>query len=446
MAKKACLILGLMVGKAMPQRLAGTSLHCNSRGSRSLGGTPCRCDKPAAMPASDDVTPLPTSSWGLPSAGCPGNWTRYWTEVYPQQHRAWKAQGRVVVHCTHHTGLGNYLRSVPGALVYSMITEQALTLHCDDPQIMRSEGGRLVGMAQTVSRFLRGPHFDWNFEWQLPPSAPTVDLYAVMSNPDKFAWNASRGSRAKSMHSVFPRRLFQFTKRMPYFERYFGSTTAPWIKRKDSNLDGCLLRYLFAPKPELLRAAHQATGLHSSGGAELMPLAAMHVRVGDSVFAHDGWRAGGRWFAAAEMRTSPYDANPAAAFACLARLSDRGAPAREGGRGEGGRGEGRGGAARCMGCVVVSDSSEVEECARRLLNGPIVTPGHAVHLSASSHQEAHDTTNVRRIFLDWFLLAQSRSTLLMQVTHPHTPTPPHSHTHTHPHPRPHPRPRHSLLD
>lgn len=193
-----------------PSRLEGTSTKCDHR-NKTLTGV-CQCARPAPLPV-PEVSDTDERTWGLPSAGCPGNWTRYWTHVYPRLHREWRAKGRVVVHCTHHTGLGNYLRSVPGALVYSAITEQALTLYCDDRSIMKKEGGRLVGMAPTLAQFLKSPHFDWDFTFKLPADAPTVDLYAAMSQPHLFAWNATRGSRVHSTHSVFPRRIFQFTKR-----------------------------------------------------------------------------------------------------------------------------------------------------------------------------------------------------------------------------------------
>ena len=100
--------------------------------------TACRCSADAHSHAHGRIRPnshVANASddgaqvWGLPSAGCSAHWTRYFTEVYPRKHAEWRAQGRVVVHCCPSSGLGNYLRSLPPALIYSMVTEQALTLH-----------------------------------------------------------------------------------------------------------------------------------------------------------------------------------------------------------------------------------------------------------------------------------------------------------------------------
>jgi hypothetical protein len=138
-----------------------------------------------------------------------------------------------------------------------------------------------------------------------------------------------------------------------------------------------------------------ATALTATPGA-LMPTVTMHVRSGDKAFAHGGWSAPGKlWYAAAEVRSSPFDASPSGAFACLERLSDAIA-------------------ADCVSCVVVSDSSLVEECARRALPHVVISPGLPIHLAASNTNLTSDPINIQRIFLDWFLLAMSRSTLLLQ--------------------------------
>ena len=379
---------------------------------------------PAALfSSSPPAAPPQPSSWGLPSAGCPGNWTHYWTHIYPQQHREWRAQGRVVVHCTEHTGLGNYLRSLTSALVYSMVTEQALTLRCDRPELMQegARTGRPVDLPMHLARFFRGPHFDWAFPPNLPENAPTVSLYATQMSPALWAWNATHGSRVTSTLATWPRRMLQFSKSMPYFTRYFGRPASAEILRKDINLDGCLLRYLLQPRHALVRAVHKATGAVPDSD-RLVPIAAMHVREGDQQsFSHAGWQTrDGRWWMSHDVRYNSYDASPVSAFECLARLSSAVAEAAATSA-KPGLPLAHGPAERhlvptkraqwCAPCVVLSDSVAVEQCAQRLLDGPITTPGASVHLSASSNELASNETNIQRMFLDWFLLAQSASTL-----------------------------------
>ena len=131
----------------------------------------------------------------------------------------------------------------------------------------------------------------------------------------------------------------------------------------------------------------------------------MHLRVGDKAFTHAGWSKS-PWLFSFDSRPSPFYESPKAAFECLARLSRSAADLT--------RANERGAApAQCMSCVVVSDSVEVEQCARRTLTAPIVTPGLAVHLAASAGELASEQLNVQRIFLDWFLIAQSHATLLL---------------------------------
>ena len=304
-------------------------------------------------------------------------------------------------------------------LQYDPITEQALTLNCDDASTLSREGGRQVALPRLLARYFRGPHFDWGFDAHLPAhGVPTVDLAATQMSPQRWAWNASGGSRLVVDLAVHSRRVLMFSKRRPYFERHFGHSDE--ILSKALNLEGCLLRYLLAPRGSLQRVVRDVTGLHADGRA-LMATAAMHVRVGDREFAHEGWATGRRWYAADEVRRSPYEADPAAALACLERLSDGVEPPAATAAGRtafeaawaGGARRGPGGCMRR--CLVLSDSVRVEACARRTLARPVTTPGVPVHLSASAAHLAADATNVQRIFLDWLLLAQSRATLALDA-------------------------------
>ena len=366
--------------------------------------TACRCSADAHSHAHGRIRPnshVANASddgaqvWGLPSAGCSAHWTRYFTEVYPRKHAEWRAQGRVVVHCCPSSGLGNYLRSLPPALIYSMVTEQALTLACDDPPNFPLEHGGLLPsvLPGHLFKYFHGPHFDWSFPVKLPRGVPTVLLEGAQMNPGIWAWNESKGSRLVSTFATHARRVLLFSKSR--WAEKFDRASVDAILERNLNLDGCLLRYLLAPRPALQRAMRAATALTATPGA-LMPTVTMHVRSGDKAFAHGGWSAPGKlWYAAAEVRSSPFDASPSGAFACLERLSDAIA-------------------ADCVSCVVVSDSSLVEECARRALPHVVISPGLPIHLAASNTNLTSDPITIQRIFLDWFLLAMSRSTLLLQ--------------------------------
>ena len=122
------------------------------------------------------------------------------------------------------------------------------------------------------------------------------------------------------------------------------------------------------------------------------------MRAGDKVFAHGGW-ATKAWYAAAEVRMSPFDVSPRGAFACLERLSGRlahSAPASSGPAHGGRRPASEGGSGGgCFGCVVVSDSEQVEQCARRALPAVAITPGVPVHLAASAANLTDDPLNVQ---------------------------------------------------
>ena len=376
---------------------------CTALGNATPSDARCRCATAAAsMERVDAKLEQHKHDWGLPSAGCTGNWTHYWTRIYPEQHRRWRAQGRVVAHCTDHTGFGNYLRSIPAALVYSAITEQALTFMCDTGRSEQA-GFRQVALPRLLAKYFRGPHFDWAFEPSMPRRIVTVDLFQTQMQPHLWPRNVSQGSRVTSTLSTWPRRVLQFTKTWPYFARYFGPHATAEILKRGINLEGCLLRYLLAPKPVLQRAVLQVTGLPLLPH-RLLPVAALHVRAGDG---RSFVQSDSKWYMQHDVRASVYDANPAGAFECLARLSRASQVTSQLAAAQ------QGAAAACMPCVVLSDSSAVEECSRRSLGQPILTPGSSVHLSASPLHLATDATNVQRIFLDWLLLATSAATVMV---------------------------------
>lgn len=113
-------------------------------------------------------------AWGLPSEGCLAtNWTTFLVRDYPALHRQWRAEGRVLEHCSRSTGLGDYLRSLPSALVFSALTELALTLRCG---AQLKDEGRPSTMHAQVATYFTGPHFDWDFDSGIGAGEPPLRL------------------------------------------------------------------------------------------------------------------------------------------------------------------------------------------------------------------------------------------------------------------------------
>ena len=409
--------------------LAEAAATCRPRDD-TLRGTHCRCTQQLNTSSSEGFS---ASSWGLPSVGCPGNWTSFFVHEYPRLHAEWRKAGRVVVHCSMHTGLGNWLQGVGAALAYSLATAQALSLRCDKNSVLKFEAGRVVRLHEHLARYFRSPHFDWDFD---PPALPkkkgaarrTVDLSYSQHLPGKWAWNTSGGTRVITSMNVHVARVLKFS-RAHWVHRFDGREQAEAMLRTEpARLSGCLLRYLFAPTPTLAREVQEATGVVPDPTG-LMPLAALHVRAGDAhllvrehafnhrangtatqpashgqmapPFNHTSARKPSRL--GSDVRTGGgqlqlYQSSPNAVLECLQRLSEL----RDGSESH-----------ECVGCVVLSDSPWVTECGRRGLARPVTLPGDAVHLGASSKTASTTALNVGRIFLDWFLLAQSRATLHM---------------------------------
>lgn len=92
-------------------------------------GERCHCGRSSAT----GLQPAPgnESGWGLPTSKCPA--TPYLLREYPESHRRWLSEGRVLVHCSTSGGFGDYLRSIPSVVVLSMMLELALVLQCDVP-------------------------------------------------------------------------------------------------------------------------------------------------------------------------------------------------------------------------------------------------------------------------------------------------------------------------
>ena len=392
----------------------------------SVRGTGCQCSTRSAGADDQDEAeswePSPLEGWGLPAAGCVGNWTDFFVNEYPALHRMWRAQNRTVVHCSGHAGLGNWLRGLGAALMYSVFTKQALTLRCDDEVLMRLEGGRdhyAIKIHEPLAHFFASPHIDWNFDLPSNPHRKTVHLAMDQMKPHKWAWNYVGGSRVVTTLATYGRRVLLFGQG---HAKLFPSYAMSQMGRLGiQHLDGCLLRYLLAPRPAMRRAVREATNA-SLRATSLLPIAALHVRHGDSHMMNDdtatgvlhrthvglrthnksiennldGRQLAGLWDTARSAKNinpSFLEWNPVAALECLLRLSDR----NQG----------------CMGCMVIGDTPWVQRCGQRLFKAPAKFPGRAVHLSASSQAALEDTQNVHRVYLDWFVLAQSEASILL---------------------------------
>jgi hypothetical protein len=369
---------------------------CEPR-TASRTGTPCRCSAPSNASLVEQAQETSAMRWGLPSAGCSFSWIRFWVQEYPRLHAQWRAEGRVAVHCSSATGFGNWVQGLAGALVYSMIMGQALTLRCDDPDVMKRETGHVVRIHESLPHYLRSPHFDWDFDPPRPvPTKSSVDLYATQMNPSAWPWNSSKSTRVVTTHAVHARRVLLFTQSIaPSWRRYFSDTeVSELLRTSDHAIGSCLLRYLLAPTPRLQHAVRAASGVEVRPSG-LMPLAAMHVRIGDSSFtSHDSTA---KWqFRTEELRggLGLFKAHPAAPLECLLRLSERAD-------------------GRCVSCVVLTDSVHVESCAHAALGAHVTTPGASVHFGASSTTKTADPLNQQRVYLDWFLLAHSAASLQM---------------------------------
>ena len=85
----------------------------------------CTCAAPMGSSSS-----LPADErWGLPSDGCPA--APYLVDEYPKRHAALIAEGRILIHCARSNNFGDYLQSVPSAVLMSVLADRALILECD---------------------------------------------------------------------------------------------------------------------------------------------------------------------------------------------------------------------------------------------------------------------------------------------------------------------------
>ena len=360
--------------------------------------------------------------WGLPTAACPA--PRYLTHDYPRLHRERLRRGDVLYHCSNTGALGDYPRSIPEALVLSIVLDRAFLLQCD---ITNRDEGVKITWPTAIAAYFFGAHFDW----RLPPmpaglvhnSSNVTALDAVNTVPRYRDLNLTEFRQqtvgALRVHSAGRSwTAWRVLARSPDVAERFGAlANLPPLR-----LNGCLLRYLFKPTKHLsnlLVQAFPSASVRVIAGGGLLPSAAMHIRVGDSVWSrHSPFASTGRaglprgldrpWRWSLETRDSLFSRYPLRAMQCLMRAS-RVRPETEPG---GTAAPASSAIHTCLSCIVVGDATElIEECARRALVSPILTNHVAMHPVVAGRYgfDAHRRLSNEKSVVDWYLLARSHT-------------------------------------
>ena len=352
-------------------------------------------------------------AWGLPTHQCPAG--DYLLRSYPAQHAVWLAQGRVLFHCSSSLGFGDYLRSIPPALVVAISMELALLLQCDIPTFDPLNPKRPVLHGQHVGRLFDGAHFAWDAD---PPPAAAVKTARITG------YGMQRYDRAAGPTRLYSGPFDQVKRLLKTATNHTRSLFGPlatrqWLARASNlPLRGCLLRYLLRPSARLTAMVDEVLGVRTPrSGAQLAAAVAMHVRMGDAAFKNREWgeRSTGaqRWKFGSELRWNTFAEHPSRALQCLMRASDLTGLHTPNGRAGRGSGDESGARLRdsahgCLPCVFVSDSGWAERCARAVLMSPIIPPGKPIHSGASDTESVQSQANIDRIYLDWWLLARAR--------------------------------------
>ena len=359
----------------------------------------CTCAAPMGSSSS-----LPADErWGLPSDGCPA--APYLVDEYPKRHAALIAEGRILIHCARSNNFGNYLQSVPSAVLMSVLTDRALILECD----VEGAAINVTLTSQKLHRYFRGPHFSWRLpqhraatragprdpgacdrRWRyareldnscLPSNdaLKTVHLESGGARELLFGAGTAGGVRVTSEANTYTDKLLANPELRASAVMILGGKLV-----SHRNLDGCLLRYVLRPSArleELLRATMNTPRVSSTTG--LLLNVGAHVRREDNA----GGAAPLGWKYASWKYHSVFDlAGPRVALRCVAHASR--APEGE--------------ASRCLGCSVASSSAEVEQCAVAALPGALRTAGSPAMLGLGRSAADED-----RVFVDWWVLARS---------------------------------------
>ena len=399
--------ISIAIATLLPLGRSHVPPPCKARAtnrSRDLNAGPpphCHCGR---APVVSEHAPV-SQRWGLPSASCPAS--HYLLHQYPKLHAQWSEEGRVLAFCWIPTGWGNYLLGVSTAVLMGILLDRAVILNCgDDPANPLADHSPLTNL-------FMGPHFNWTAtqklnltDWALPGRsaggnpAHSTKLYKDTNRPSGHLLATGRAGMPSAVRLAglgfndMPawNMLLRFPALVPLAERKLGSALL-----QTPHLDGCLLRYVLAPMMRLTSAARRATPSTPRTADGLLHAVALHVRMGDSTFAPNA-----TWPWQHDTRSHLLRRDPHGAFECLMRASatdPRETQSHVAGALT------RALRSECRACILVSDSSWAELCAKTLLEQPILTPGSAWHPNASPKLPGH--TSQMKMYLDWWLLATS---------------------------------------
>ena len=257
-------------------------------------------------------------AWGLPTQLCPAS--PFLLKGYPESHSQWRAQGRVLYGCTTAGALGNSLRVLPTLFLIAIFLDLALVLDdsaCANVSLL--ENGHAVDpvskhatFRRLLPRSFRGPHFDWStsaadsaaplamdvkafigFRAQ-SANAPTAAKPAYIAGY-RYGWPLRVVAHPADMtHRLLKGNLKLRTKVLgllgPLGRWYVSNASSKWSRKLsiDTRLDGCLLRYLLAPRPHLLSRLDELVQTSKSKQLVWLPLKTQAVHVD-----HTRMRGGG---------------------------------------------------------------------------------------------------------------------------------------------------------
>ena len=363
--------------------------------------------------------------WGLPTAACPA--THYLTSVYPRLHRERLKRGDVLFHCSRSGAFGDFVRSIPEALAISILLDRAFVLQCDT--VTKDEGVKIEWPLH-LPLYFTGPHFDWRYREQLAremersrknqsnPDLHVTVIDTVVSVSEYRSLNLTtlRKSVVGAVRVVTNAKSTAAAKALQKSPDAAAERFGPLARLNPVQLNGCLLRYLLGPSKHLTRLVLGAVPFLSErvvATDTILPVATMHVRLGDSVWARNsplsrtgkpGFALGRPWRYSLEKRQNIFWKRPLHAMQCLMRASTR--EALESHLSPG-----------CLACVVVGDGTEaIEQCARAALERPLFTGGVAMHPLVAGRYgffAGRNPLNRRlaneKTVLDWWLLTRTHT-------------------------------------
>jgi len=285
----------------------------------------------------------------------------------------------------------------------ALLLDLALVLDCPERVPMKQKA------AAPFLEYFSGPHFDWTPIEAHPKHVEMVQL--------------TGSSNAKEVATVLPAVLKLLTRRRegsrhsrPFAVRYSARRYVRGSARTLANaheslknltearigstllssplLEGCMFRYLLRPSDRTQQLASRLQSMPPGGLSSpgLLPLAVLHLRLGDSFMVQHGRNASHASASdvpRARDLAAHYFRDPQALFRCLASYSES-------------HGE-------CMGCAVISDAAVVHRDAVAHLEAPMITPGVPVHTAVSSSRDLANQDNHAKTYLDWWLLARANT-------------------------------------